>query len=152
MPRLTIVEYATLSVRLANIGAGAPPGSDASRDLGASLVGLLQEIGLTTEEWDAEVDHWEEALSQALDHDDEVPQLVLDYSRAVQAAQGALASPIGLETFSQVLGEVQRGTPLDQALRQRHISLPDFLSAQRHWMERAAAEPEVRLALEAKLR
>lgn len=152
MPRLTIVEYATLSVRLANIGAGAVPGSIASRALDANVVRLLQQVGLTPEEWDAEVEQWEAALSQALDQEDEVPQLVLEYSRAVQAAQDALASPIALEVFSQVLGEVQRGTPLDQALRQRHISLPDFLSAQRHWMDRAGSEPQVRLALEAALR
>lgn len=143
MSRLTVTEYAQLSVQLAH--AAATPGASADR--------LLLEAQLTAEEWDAETLYWEAEMSRALDHEDEVPQLLLDYSGAVQAAQAALVGgPLELETFSQILGEMQRGTPLDHALRQRHISLPDFLTAQRHWMTQAMADPSVRDALEAALR
>lgn len=143
MSRLTVTEYAQLSIRLAH--AATIPTASADR--------LLREAQLTAAEWDAEAQHWEAEISRCLDHEDEVPQLLLDYSQAVQAAQAALAGgPIELETFSQILGEMQRGTPLDHALRQRHVSLPDFLTAQRHWMTEAMSNPAVREALEAALR
>jgi hypothetical protein len=154
MPRLTVKEYAALSARLAHISASAGGASDANaHGTSAALAQALHQTGVTADEWDAESSYWEDELSQALDRDEDVPQLVLDYSTAIQAAQNALAGvPLALEAFSQILGEVQRGAPLDQVLRQRHISLAEFLSAQRHWMVRAAAEPDVRLALEAALR
>lgn len=143
MSRLTVTEYAQLSVQLAH--AASLPGVSADR--------LLNEAGLTSTEWDAETQHWEAEISRAIELEDEVPQLLLDYSAAVQTAQAALVGgPLELETFSQILGEMQRGTPLDHALRQRHISLPDFLTAQRHWMTEAMSDPSVREALEAALR
>lgn len=153
MPRLTIKEYAELSVRLAHVSTTVGASDPASPAITAALDRALQQAGLTADEWDAESRYWEDELSLALEQEDDVSPLILAYSMAVQTAQSALAGgPITLETFSQVLGEVQRGTPLDVVLRQRHISLPEFLSAQSHWMTRAAAEPDVRRALEAALR
>lgn len=153
MLRLTIKEYAELSVRLAHVSTTVGAANPASPAITVALARALQQAGLTEKEWDAESSHWEDELSLALEQEDEVSPLILEYSAAVQAAQNALAgAPLALETFSHILGEVQRGTPLDHVLRQRHISLPEFLSAQRHWMARAAADPEVRLALEAGLR
>lgn len=152
MPRLTITEYAALSVQLAHASA-AQTSPSARTSIARPVARVLADASLTADEWDAETLHWESALSDALDHEDEVPQLVLDYSMAIQAAQNALAgAPLALEIFSQILGEVQRGALLDPILRQHHLTLPEFLSAQRHWMMLAASDPEVRLALEAALR
>ncbi len=151
MPRLTVTEYAALSVRLAHANTSLPEAGPAAAQSRAQQ--LLSIAGITSEQWDAEVAHWEEELSRAIDREDEVPQLLLDYSAAIQQTQAALSgAPIALETFSQILGNVQRGVPLDQALRQHHLSLPEFLSAQRHWMTLAASDPQVRYALEAALR
>lgn len=152
MPRLTIAEYAALSVRLAHVSA-LTANASAPNAGNASIARLLRDANLTETEWDAESSYWENELSEALEREEDVPQIVLDYSAAIQTAQNLLAGgPIALETFSQILGEVQRGTALDHALRQRQISLPEFLSAQRHWMAQAATEPAIRLALEAALR
>jgi hypothetical protein len=153
MSRLTVIEYATISVRLAHVSAIAGLANSTGVTAAQAIGKVLREVDLTEEAWDAESSYWEDELSQALEREEDAPQLVLDYSMAIQAAQNALAGgPIALEIFSQILGDVQRGAALDHVLRRRHISLPEFLNAQRHWMTLAAAEPSVRFALEAALR
>jgi hypothetical protein len=145
MSRLTITEYATLSVQLAVVSASAGP-LNATEE-------LLRRANLSEEEWECEVAYWEAELSQALDFDDQLPDLLVTYSQAVQAAQQRLSSgPVPLTAFASVLAEVRQGVQLDQVLRRHHIGLPDFLAAQRWWLDRAIADPEIRHVLEAALR
>lgn len=143
MARLTIAEYASLSVQLAN--ASAHP--DAPTHTSAAEV--LRAAALTQEEWEAESAHWEDQLSEAMDSDEELPELVIAYSRAVQEAQQRLSSrTISLTAFASLLEELQRGVPFDQLLKRHQLSLAEFLTAQHHWMSQAAFSAEVRQVLE----
>ncbi len=145
MPRLTVTEYATLSVQLA-MASNSVGHVNASEE-------LLRQANLSEEEWEREVNHWEAELSEALDFDDQLPEVLVTYSQAVQAAQERLSSgPVALATFASVLAEVRQGVQLDQVLRRHHIGLTDFLAAQRRWLDQAIADPEVRHVLEAALR
>jgi hypothetical protein len=143
MARLTITEYASLSVQLANVSA-TPETSGAT-----SPSEVLRAAGLTQEQWEAEVEHWEEQLSHALDTDEELPALLVSYSQAVQEAQQRLSSrTVSLTTFAALLGDLQRGEPLDQLLKRHQLSFAEFLTAQRHWMSQAALSADVRQVLE----
>lgn len=143
MARLTIAEYASLSVQLANANAH----SDSSAHSTPSEV--LRSAGLTQEEWEAEAAQWEAQLSEAMANDDELPELLVSYSQAVQEAQQQLSSrTIPLPTFAALLADLQHGVPFDQLLKRHQLSLADFLTAQRHWMSQAAFSAEVRLVLE----
>lgn len=137
MHRLTVADYAALSVRLA-----ASPNN-------AAATAVLSEAGLTQAQWDAEEQAWEAELSRAMDREDEVPQILLVYFDAIQAAQHALSKTgLTLEVFADILSQIRRGAALDHVLRRHGVMLPDFLAAQTFWMQRAFSDPEVRRALE----
>jgi hypothetical protein len=147
MPRLTVAEYATLATELAALATRQP---EQARE---TLTRRLDQAHLSSEDWDAEVAYWEAELSAATEHDDQVPDVLVAYSLAVQAAQERLSScRVSLERFAKLLVEVRDGTPLDPLLRRNQLSLEDFLSAQRRWLAEASRDPEVRRVLDAAFR
>lgn len=147
MPRLTVEEYATLATELAALATRQP---ELARE---TLARRLGQAHLSPEDWDAEVAYWEAELSAATEQDDKVPDVLVAYSLAVQAAQERLSScRVSLELFATLLAEVRHGSPLDPLLTRNQLSLEDFLSAQRRWLAEASRDPEVRRVLDAAFR
>jgi hypothetical protein len=147
MPRLTVEEYATLSTELASLANKRP------EQVQDAVTRRLGQARLSADDWDAEMTYWEAELSAATEHEDQLPNVLVAYSSAVQAAQERLSSSgVSLERFAELLAAVRHGAPLDQLLKRYQLTLEDFLTAQRRWLAAASSDPEVRRVLDAAFR
>jgi hypothetical protein len=127
---MTIETYAQVMAELASAGEARAP--------------VLAARGLDESSWAAIDDHWQGALSAALDpEDDEIPAILSDYAAAYEAAQRALAPPISIEQFAQVTRLLQAGGDVRAALAKVGVTLADYVRGTEHWSRQLATDEEL---------
>jgi hypothetical protein len=145
---LTIEAYAQVMAELAAAGEGRD-GRDGREDRGA----VLARHGLDEASWATVDDAWQEALSAALDPDDDgVPAVLSAYAAAYEAAQKSLAPPITLEQLAQVTRLLQASADVRAALARVGVSMADYVRGTEHWSRRLAGDPELEARFHAALR
>ncbi len=127
---MTIEVYAQVMAELASAGEARAP--------------VLARHGLDEPSWEALDNHWQEAISAALDpEDDGVPALLSAYAAAYEAAQRALAPPISIEQFAQVTRLLHAGGDVRAALARVGVTLADYVRGSAHWSQRLAGDAEL---------
>jgi len=127
---MTIEAYAAVMAELASAGE--------------ARARVLARHGLDESSWAAIDDPWQEALSAALDpEDDGVPAILSAYAAAYEAAQRALAPPISIEQFAQVTRLLQASGDIGAALAKVGVTLADYVRGSAHWSPQLAGDPEL---------
>jgi hypothetical protein len=127
---LTIEVYAQVMAELAAAGVARAP--------------VLASHGLDESSWAAIDDHWQAALSAALDADDDgIPEILSVYAAAYEAAQRALGPPISIEQFAQVTRLLHAGADVRAALAKVGVTLADYVRGSEHWSRQLAGDPEI---------
>lgn len=127
---MTVEAYAKVMAELAAAGEARAP--------------VLARHGLDESSWEAIDDHWQEALSAALDvEDDGVPEILSSYAAAYEEAQRTLGPPISIEQFAQVTRLLHASGDLRAALAKVGVSLADYVRGSEHWSRQLAADSDL---------
>ena len=111
---------------------------------GEARASVLARHGLDESSWAAIDDHWQAALSAALDADDDgIPEILSVYAAAYEAAQRALGPPISIEQFAQVTRLLHAGADVRAALARVGVTLADYVRGSEHWSRQLAGDPEI---------
>jgi hypothetical protein len=130
---LSIEAYAQVMAELASAAEGVD-----------ARAATLARHGLDEAGWTAVDDHWQDALSAALDpDDDEIPAILESYASAYQAAQRALAEPISVEQLAQVTRLLHASGDVRAALAKVGVSMADYVRGTEHWSRQFAGDPDL---------
>jgi hypothetical protein len=111
---------------------------------GDARAATLARHGLDEASWHAVDTHWQDALSAALDpDDDEIPAILSDYAAAYGAAQRALSPPISIEQLAMVTRLLQASGDVRAALAKVGVSFADYVRGTEHWSRQFAGDPDV---------
>lgn len=135
---MTIEAYAAVMAELASAGEARAE--------------ALARRGLDEAQWERIDDHWQERLSEALDQDDGVAEIVSTYAAAYEAAQRALAPPISLDQFAQVTRLLSASGDLRASLSKVGVTLADYVGGSEHWSRQLAVDPDLERRFEGVLR
>jgi hypothetical protein len=126
---LTIEAYAAVMAELA--------------DAGEARAEALARRGLDDARWEAIDAHWQQRLSEALEQEDGVADVITAYAAAYEAAQRALAPPISLEQFALVTRFLQASGDIRASLSKVGVTLADYVRGSEHWSRQLAQDPDL---------
>ena len=120
---------------------------------GASRGEVLARHGLDEARWEAIDARWQEALSEAIDVEDEgVPPILSAYAAAYEAAQRSLGAPISIEQFARVTRLLSANGDLQAALARAGVTMAEYVRGSEHWARRLAEDPELERRFDEALR
>lgn len=113
---------------------------------------LLATHRLSEEAWSELDEYWQDQLIGEDAEDGELSPLLARFSDVFTETQRQLSqSALDLDTYAEILRQVQSGRELNKVLSEQRTSLATYLQAHAHWTRTSLDDETVQESLHAKL-